>query len=228
MLRYAQLLDTAGDTKLRRARLARADELFEALQPGQNAMAPGAGDLLDEIEQSVSASAIAEALRKEQPGELRIEVDPPRPWPYQLVVFRVHHAARGFDEARAREKICWTWKVSSEAEPLQVNGWSTCHFFEREVPDEIIVTASAIDPADPVKSRVDAPPQKFRLEKAKTYRYQLTLLAAFSLAITILVVGFGLIATAQEKIQTLDWLAGVGVVFGFAADVLRRVLRRPA
>jgi len=230
ILRYAQLIDTAGATQLRRDRLARADDLLKALPPGRDASAPGASELLDEIEQNVGAAAIAEALRDAKPGDLRIEVDPPRPWPYQLVVFRVHHAARGFDEASAREKIDWAWRVSSEAEPLQGNGWSTCHFFEREVTGEITVTASAVDPADPAKLLFDAPPQKFRLEKAKTYMGQLTLLATFSLAITILVVGFGLIATAQEKLQALDWLAGVGVVFGvgFAADVLRRVLGRPA
>jgi hypothetical protein len=229
ILRYAQLVDTAGDTPLRTDRLARADELFRSLQPGRDASAPGAGALLDEIEQNVDAAALVKALRAGTPGDLRIEVDPPTPWPYQVVVFRVHHAAQGYDEARAREKICWTWRVSGRAEPLPGNGWEACHFFEPDATGEITVTASAVDPADPAKPLAEAPPHKFRLEMAKSYTHQLTLLAAFSLAITILVVGFGLIATAQEKLQTIDWLAGIGVVFGigFAADVLRRVLGRP-
>ena len=229
ILRYAQLIDTAGDPELRNGRLARADELLAALRPGRDASAPDASDLLDEIEQNVNAAAIAAALRKAKPGDLHIEVDPPTPWPYQLVVFRVHLAARGYDEASAREKIDWTWTVSGQAEPLPGNDWMTCHFFEPGATGETTtVTACAIDPADPPNPLATAPVRPFRLEKAKTYTQQLTLLSVFSLAITVLVVGVGLIATAQDKLQSIDWLAGIGVVFGvgFAADVLRRLLGR--
>lgn len=67
-----------------------------------------------------------------------------------------------------------------------------------------------------------------RLERTKAYVESRTLLAVASLLITILIVAFGLLAGAQEKLQTLDWVSGViaVLVLGFGADTLKNLIAK--
>jgi hypothetical protein len=75
--------------------------------------------------------------------------------------------------------------------------------------------------------RIDADPVK--LELPKTYGRSMTYYALITQAITIVIVGIGLLAAAQEKLQTLDWMAGLAaiLVIGFSAEALKRVLTKP-
>jgi hypothetical protein len=49
-----------------------------------------------------------------------------------------------------------------------------------------------------------------------------------SLSITVLIVALGLLAGAQEKLQTLDWLSGALTVLalGFGADTLKTLISK--
>ena len=66
------------------------------------------------------------------------------------------------------------------------------------------------------------------LEPRKVYVESRTVLALASLLITILIVAVGLLAGAQEKLQTLDWVSGViaVLVLGFGADTLKNLIAR--
>ncbi len=67
-----------------------------------------------------------------------------------------------------------------------------------------------------------------RLEQTRAYVESRTILAVASLVITILIVAFGLLAGAQEKLQSLDWVSGViaVLVLGFGADTLKNLITK--
>jgi hypothetical protein len=67
-----------------------------------------------------------------------------------------------------------------------------------------------------------------KLEQTKAYVESRTVLAVASLVITILIVAFGLLAGAQEKLQSLDWVSGViaVLVLGFGADTLKNLITK--
>ena len=100
-------------------------------------------------------------------------------------------------------------KATEEITPEDLN---TAYIIKAEFPDlgkEIV--------SEPV-----------RLERTKAYVESRTLLALASLLITILIVAFGLLAGAQEKLQTLDWVSGViaVLVLGFGADTLKNLIAK--
>jgi len=101
---------------------------------------------------------------------------------------------------------------------------------------EFKVTADALDPAAPAQPIVTLVANPVRLETTKNYVESSTVLALVSLFVTVLLVGLGLLASAQEKLQTLDWTSGfmaiivivivIVIVIGFGADVLKRALSK--
>ncbi len=248
IVRYATLIDTAVDSKVRAAHLGRSQDLLAAILPGKDESAAQARLLLRQIEQNVSSAEIRAALVANTPGELRIEVDPFTPRHYQLVLFRVHLGSAGFDTSAAREMFKWKWSVDDEP-PLLGQDWTTWHFFEprgtankvmawwRRVRNKAAVAprayrrvcASAQDPANPGKPFVTLRSPPIRLEMTKSYSESSTMLSIASLAITVLLVGLGLLAGAQEKLQSMDWVAGLVaiVLLGFGADVLKRAILKP-
>jgi hypothetical protein len=66
------------------------------------------------------------------------------------------------------------------------------------------------------------------LERTKDYVESRSVLAFASLGITLFIVAFGLLAGAQEKLQSLDWLSGMlaVLVLGFGADTLKTLISR--
>jgi hypothetical protein len=66
------------------------------------------------------------------------------------------------------------------------------------------------------------------LERTKDYVESRSVLALASLGITLFIVAFGLLAGAQEKLQSLDWLSGMlaVLVLGFGADTLKTLISR--
>jgi hypothetical protein len=66
------------------------------------------------------------------------------------------------------------------------------------------------------------------VERLKSYVESRSILATASLAITVLIVAIGLLAGAQEKLQTLDWLSGALAVLalGFGADTLKTLMSK--
>jgi hypothetical protein len=245
ILDYADLVRTAGSQAVHDGRLAFAQPLLEALQPGPGESATEARLLLQQAEENVSGAQIEQALRATAPAHLRIEIDPPSPHAYQLVMFRVHLGAPGLDNATARSLFRWRWRINGLDIPAGQD-WTGWHFFEpprtadwlravwqRPADDAAsavayTVTAEALDPAAPEKSIVKLSAEPLKLESTKSYVESSTLLALGSLFVTVLIVGLGLQASAQEKLQTLDWTAGLMAIIaiGFGADVLKRALSK--
>jgi len=71
-------------------------------------------------------------------------------------------------------------------------------------------------------------PGSTRGTPSKAYAENALTMAIVGLLITVLVAGIALVATAQDRIQSPDWMTGAVVVFGlgFAADVLKRAVKR--
>ena len=97
------------------------------------------------------------------------------------------------------------------------------------MPTHCHVKASALNPADPDHPFVKLERRPIRLEMTKSYGESSTMLSIASLAITVLLVGLGLLAGAQEKLQSMDWVSGLVaiVLLGFGADVLKRAILKP-
>jgi len=245
ILAFASLVRSAGSQEVRDGRLAFATPLLQALRPGPGESATEARQLLQQVEENVSCGQIEQALRDPRSANLWIEVDPPSPRLYQLVMLRVHLGAPGLDNATARSRFHWRWQVNGQDVPAGQD-WTGWHFFEppgaadwlrarwllqkTAASDvaEFKVTADALDPAAPAQPIVTLVANPVRLETTKNYVESSTVLALVSLFVTVLLVGFGLLASAQEKLQTLDWTSGFMaiIVIGFGADVLKRALSK--
>ena len=146
------------------------------------------------------------------------------------------------------EMFKWAWSVD-DGPQLLGQDWTTWHFFEprgtankvmawwRRVRNkkavataaDFTVKASALNPADPDHPFVTLQSPPILLETTKSYGESSTMLSIASLAITVLLVGLGLLAGAQEKLQSMDWVSGLVaiVLLGFGADVLKRAILKP-
>jgi hypothetical protein len=96
---------------------------------------------------------------------------------------------------------------------------------EVQLPEPIQVRASLRHRG---KHLAEVTPATVKIEPPKSYAWASTWLSLGATFVTMLLVGVGLLAGAQEKIQSLDWVAGVFAVLalGFGADALKRVLAR--
>ncbi|SOE87724.1 hypothetical protein SAMN05446935_8381 [Burkholderia sp. YR290] len=243
---FKYLLEGAESADVLKRRTARAAELLSALCPGPEESLARARDIVREAEQGVSETDLEDALRKmkdSKPGDIWIVVDPPRPLPYQLVEMRVRLHQAGFDVAAARCRIECHWNVTGG--DIESHDWVASYFFEmprtpnwfirlgtrlkkRELPMPKPVTVSAT-----LKYRgeelIKVPEVTVAIEPPKSYTSASLWLSLGAMVVTILLITIGLIAGAQEKIQSLDWEAAVFALLalGFGADVLKRGLSQP-
>lgn len=215
---------------LRVMRKAQAARVLDALWPGPDESLVAARRLVDEAEQGIGEPELVAALRaaKVDEGDVWIEADPPMPLTYLPVELRIRMRHPGFDAALARAQVDCEWTVGGETLPDE--DWTAYAFFEKpsdkghgeRFPVEATLKPRGAE-AVPVKlgQGLAVPPEK-------SYAWSSVFLSLGSLLVTMLIVGIGLIAGAQEKIQSLDWLTGVVTVIGlgFGADVLKRVLTR--
>jgi hypothetical protein len=196
----------------------------------------------------VGAAELAKELQANA-AALCIDVDPPQPLPRQLVTFRVVAPKAGQNRSAARRDVACAWRLDGELQ-AEAHGWVWSTYFEpREpqmfdswrkawhrvrhplaaptlAPEPFLVEAVLRFPDGTTLGPIKAPP--VRLEVLKSYVAGRTTYAVFTLLITVVLVGIGLLATAQEKLQAVDWVTGLGVVFalGFGAEALKRVLTR--
>ncbi|SAL32337.1 hypothetical protein AWB67_01322 [Caballeronia terrestris] len=240
---FKLLLAGAQSADVLDRRSARTAELLSALCPGPDESLRRARGIVLEAEQGVSEADLVAALREARPADLRISIDPPRPLPYQRVEMRVHLQQAGFDEADARCRIKCAWNVTGG--DIESQDWVANCFFEekrapnrirrlwarlmkRELPqqEEITVAASLYYRGEKL---VDVPSVTVKIEPPKSYVVASVSLSLFAMLVTILLAGIGLIAGAQEKIQSLDWGTAVFALLalGFGADVLKRGLSQP-
>lgn len=229
---FLRLLDGAPDATTQR-RAQREADLLQALTPGPGYSLQRAREIVAEAEQCISPEDLAGALAPQAPAadggrpperpQLWIEVDPPTPLPYQLVKLRLRVHPPGLDEAVARSHIVCRWTIADV--PVHADEWATTCFFEAGTARATIGAALEYQ-GQPLCS---VPARTVVLEQPKSYALASTWLSLGSMAVTMLIVGIGLLAGAQEKIQTLDWVAGTVAILalGFGADVLKRVVTRP-
>ena len=249
--RFVRLVDTSGSAEVRRERAARQEDLLRALSAGNDESYREASDIIRQVEQNVSPQDLAEEIRSGR-DTLWIEVDPPSPAPFQLVTYRLRLRKPGNDTAAARKKIPCCWTI--DGVEVKDNGWTVCSYvgerpapsrWSRQSPPEaaastdettpsvgtgrqlqhIAVSAQLADAGGEVGSAVS---ERVVVLPPKSYEHTMTRYSVITLAITLLAVGFGLLAGAQEKIQSLNWVAGVGTVLllGFGADVVKRMLSK--
>jgi hypothetical protein len=254
LMEFAQLVETAGDPQVKAQRLARLRDLFDALRPGPGESIRRATAIVRQVEQNISSAEVQTAIAQAVPDtDMWIEKDPITPLPLQLVVFRVRFKQRGLDAAVARQDVWCVWKIDDEEQEL-LAGWLAGWFFEERpkwwhrpvktwqlYQKEKNVRAIVPPPApagNPSISRIKVEATfpslnktlstTIRVERTKSYVESRTLLALGSLAVTVLVVGFGLLAAAEEKIQSLDWISAflAIVVLGYTADTVKNIITR--
>jgi hypothetical protein len=263
-VQFAEFVDRSVDATVRTARLARAVELLAALRPGRDASLVKANDIVRQIEQNVTKDDLLNEMRT--PGTMRVEIDPPTPFAYQLVTFRIRFDRPGLDSAAAQDEIACSWRIDGDpvdgrdtpvpahvldADGRRVQGWIRGECFYdgvakwKELPtlawrwlmvkmrrgaseDSGRQRTHSIEACFPSHPDVKPVSGRVTVERQKNYVESRTILAATSLAITLLIVAIGLLAGAQEKLQTLDWLSGALAVLalGFGADTVKTLMSR--
>lgn len=239
---FKHLLLSSPSTDVVNRRTARAAELLNALCPGPDESLSRARAIVFEAEQGISEDELVGALRTISKSDVWIAVDPPRPIPYQRVDLRLHLRQAGLDEAAARSRVECVWRVTDG--DIESDDWAASYFFEqpqtlgwyqrrlahllgRALPEPQPITVSAFLRYRGEKL-VDVPPVTVEIEPPKSYAWASAWLSVGTMAVTVLLAVIGLLAGALEKIQSLDWLAGVFALLalGFGADVLKRLLTK--
>jgi hypothetical protein len=273
IVKFVKLVHASAGDEMRRRRLARADDLMKALKDGADQSTEKARDIVQQVEQNVTRADLLDEMAKA--GSMRVEVDPPTPFAYQLVTFRVRFHRPGMDSAVAQDEIACEWYVNGERledreesaercghgpDGRHARGWLVGsyfiheHFKWRQLPGRVyhmIVEAlrrrrdrsakkEAIPAGYPASGTIFHVEARFPdvagakvsnkliLERTRDYVESRTILAMASLLITVLIVAIGLLAGAQEKLQSLDWLSGAVavLVLGFGADTLKTMLSK--
>jgi hypothetical protein len=303
IVEFVKHVESSPSDEVRQKRMDRAPELVKALEPGPDESIAGARELVRQVEQNVTRGDLVTEIMSSNPQGCRIvtgkesdpkrvmwiEVDPPTPFTYQMVTFRVRFDRSALDCAAAQNEIQCKWFVCTSTPNMaqasegkeekriwddaelpgapaerrlsassgQPTGWLIGSYFvgegewkrilkkptsevkrafrkaadvfgirsDKAATDEGItytVKASFPDLGKEVQS------EPVRLEETRAYVESRTVLAVASLVITILIVAFGLLAGAQEKLQSLDWVSGViaVLVLGFGADTLKNLITK--
>ena len=303
ILEFVRHVESSPSDEVRQKRMSRAPELLKALEPGPDESIAGARELVRQVEQNVTrGDLVAEIQASDQQGcriatergadpkrLMWIEVDPPTPFMYQMVTFRVRFHLTALDCAAAQNEIQCKWLVckltpdmnqsenSAEQKLLwedaelpgapaerrfsafsgQPTGWLIGMYFVGDAEwkqiwkrpttevKKVVRKAKDMFGIKSRKSATDEGPtfivkasfpdlhkevhsEPVSLEETKAYVESRTVLAVASLVITILIVAFGLLAGAQEKLQSLDWVSGViaVLVLGFGADTLKNLITK--
>ena len=263
IVEFNTLVELSDGPDVRTRRLARAAELLAALRPGCDASLVKAQDIVRQIDENVTKADLLQEMGK--PGTMRIEIDPPRPFAYQLVTFRVRFNRPGLDSAAAQDEIACAWYIDGlpadgrdaaaeartlDADGRRARGWIRGEYFAnggvkwQDLPRlarRRLMAAIGRDAGDKSTSEgthvIEAKfpelqnvtvPGTVTVERIKSYVESRSILATASLAITLLIVALGLLAGAQEKLQTLDWMSGALAVLalGFGADTLKTLISK--
>ena len=238
VLRFFDVVAASTGDEVLQQRKRRGADLLKALQPGPYESLTRAEDIVHEVEQNISREDLIREIGKGD-GSVWIQVSPRHPLPYQLVHLCIRSREPGLDVAIAKKAIKCEWTVPGE--PVQDTDWIAWYYVERKhwvrrlclavtgrfrnrVPERIQVEAS-------LKTGTDAPriePAFIEPEETKSYDVSRAVMSLSTLVITVLLVGLGLLAGAQEKLQALDWMTGLAaiLVLGFGANVLKNVLSR--
>lgn len=156
--------------------------------------------------------------------EAAIVVKPAQATDFQLVQLSIEFRNPTFNEAEARKSFECIWTVDGQR--LESTDLSMYYAFERKARFGV----SRFTIGASVRSRkgelYPMPTLEFELTPRPSFGRSSTLLSAAGLAITVVAVVIGLVATAQDKLQSLEWSTGLLTVLalGFGADVVKRAL----
>ena len=234
---FVRLVEHAPDDEVRDGRWAQRERLLSALQPGPDASLSRAEEIVDQVTENVYPNDVVEDIKS---GAVYVDVDPPRPLPYQLTEISLRFHRPGVDRAAARKEIVCEWTINKEHLPS--NHWSVTYFLvdqwrwltmvlsklgSKSKPDRFPVHVILKERgSDAVLRRLQA--DDIALEKGRSSVEAQTWLSVGSLVITLLVIGFGLASGAEEKLRSLDFVSGAIAVFvlGFGADALKTLISR--
>jgi len=294
ILQFVKHVESSSSDEILQKRMDRAPELVKALEPGPDESITGARDLVRQVAQNVTRGDLVREITasnaqgiltsngkgSEPKRVMWIEVDPPTPFTYQMVTFRVRFDRSALDCAAAQNEIQCKWFVCTSTPDMpqswndaelpgapgerrlsasnsQPTGWLIGSYFVAEGEWKKILTKPSSQVKKAIRRAADVLGMKsgksaddegityivkasfpnldreilsepVKLEQTKAYVESRTVLAVASLVITILIVAFGLLAGAQEKLQSLDWVSGViaVLVLGFGADTLKNLITK--
>jgi hypothetical protein len=230
LLGYAYLVKRSETPRIYRQRLARAKDLLDSLQPGPSYSPESTLRIMKEIAQNVAKPDIMSALQPLSGGPVpRIEISPPNPMEFQITDFRIVFPNIGLNTAEALSSINCKWTVNGEE--LESRGFSVYYFIEqkpwlkRGKGDGNFAVAATVDDG---KSGIALGPVPLKLARNKEFVSSVLALSVVSFAATIFIITVGLIAAAQEKLQSVDALSGCLVLFGlgFGVDAVKRALSK--
>jgi len=193
--------------------------------------------VVDETAQNVY---LADLLAEVSAKAVYFDVDPATPLVYQLTDIALRFRRPGADVAAARRAIACRWTI--DGEPLPSRDWVVTYFFTGRwrLLKALVAKLRRID-VDPDRSLIHVALKQrgqdtvlleldhtLALERTKSAVEAQTWLSIGSLLVTLLLIGFGLAAGAEEKLRSLDLLPGAIAVFvlGFGADSLKTLLTR--
>ena len=231
-----ELVEHAPDDDIRKRRLDQRDRLLEALKPGPDESLSKARDVVDETAQNVF---IKDLLAEISAKALYLRGRSRDATCVQLTDIGLRFRRPGADAAAARRAIACRWTI--DGEPLPSRDWVVTYFFTGRwrLLKALVAKLRRID-VDPDRSLIHVA-LKQRGQDAVLLELDHTLvlrtksaveaqtwLSIGSLLVTLLLIGFGLAAGAEEKLRSLDLLPGAIAVFvlGFSADSLKTMLTR--
>jgi hypothetical protein len=235
---FVRLVDQFDNAGIRDRRLAQQERLLRALDPGPDASLQKACEIVEQTRENVYVEDVVGEIEN---AAISIEVDPPRPLPYQLTDFSLRFARAGVDRAVARKEIVYEWSVNGEKLPAE--DWSVTWFFQdkwrwlktiqrtltfwnRTTQAHYQVRVNLKKPG--MESSLRQLEQDVTLERTRSSVEAQTWLSLGTLGVTILAVVLGLASGAEEKLRSVELLPGAIAVFllGFGADTLKTLITR--
>jgi hypothetical protein len=244
--RYVALQAAAVDQDERAKRASHLAELRRAISPGPEHSQTRAASLLEQMEKNAYVEDLAAAI---QAGACSIDVDPPSVDVNEVVELSVKFESELLNCSHARQDIgcewlfrelggyAWFRSKSAGDSPAEARrewrdrGWSVSLAFFTTGTYEVRVTflqrgvgAVAVNGAPATKTKF------IRVRKAKAYARSRLRLELIRLGGLVLVLLFPLVAGAQEKLGSMDPLAGslAVVALGFTADTVVKRLTQSA
>jgi hypothetical protein len=233
---FMRLVDDS-DEESRPARRKQDVELLKALTPGPDASLRRAQQIVDQAVANIYTADVVEEIKA---GRFYVHADPPRPLAYQLTDFSVRFVRDGINQSAVRNEFVYEWTVNGERLPAGDSS-ITYFFVDHWRPLKAIVRKLSREKTPQrfhVHVRVreagkdavlgEYTHTKVELEHTKSTIEAQTWLSVGTLAVTLLIIGFGLASGAEERLRSLDLLPGAIAVFvlGFGADAVKTLIAR--
>ncbi len=196
------------------------DRFFDCLRTDYYEQLCRARMYLEEMHQAIFPEAMMAELTPEP--QLKIVTEPRVIAPGAPVRVSLVFNREILNIAVARQEWTCTWNFDDGTAPRA--GWSVFHTFPKHGSFNISVQLSGSDGRE---IRHDAITARLKVDPLPT-KHAETILEASRLGLVLAATVFGLLTTAQDKIQDLTFLeaAAAVMVLGFSADTLKNLVTR--